>query len=364
MSKESALERSKIYPGCRHLELFTRLFPSRESGLVFAVYVMMLVAHGMLATASRHGHSSYSYNTTAVVLICELLKLVMSSLFYFKDHNVASMVASISGDIKVMGLYLVPALLYCVSNNVFFLSISYFNPTTYAMFLQIRLLLTGVIYQILFKTSLTGKQWLSLLVLTLGCMVHAAGGGGTVSGKSEEGQESAMHLAFGSVFILIQIMCSVFAGVYNEYIIKGEGVNLHIMIHNIFMYIDSILCNIVLLCAKGDIQSVFTASAIESLYDPFVILMILNTSAYGILTSIFLKKLNSILKAFATAIELVLTALLCVPLFHIPLTLNTLMALNLICVAVVMYAQNPVQIKSQNNGEKKSIKEEDECIKV
>ena len=106
----------------------------------------------------------------------------------------------------------------------------------------------------------------------------------------------------------------------------------------------------------------------------------LNTSAYGILTSIFLKKLNSILKAFATAIELVLTALLCVPLFHIPLTLNTLMvfsilffyfilfyffkALNLICVAVVMYAQNPVQIKSLNNEEKKSIKEEDECIKV
>ena len=144
-------------------------------------------------------------------------------------------------------------------------------------------------------------------------------------------------------------MCSVFAGVYNEYIIKGEGADLHIMIHNIFMYIDSILCNIVLLCAKvlyphfvtfidyllvlflikGDIQSVFTASAIESLYDPFVILMILNTSAYGILTSIFLKKLNSILKAFATAIELVLTALLCVPLFHIPLTLNTLMVFSI-----------------------------------
>merc|ERR1712172_80398 len=135
-----------------------------------------------------------------------------------------------------------------------------------------RLLLTGVIYQILFRTKLTGKQWLSLLVLTLGCMVHAAGGGGTVSGRSEEVQESAMQLAFGSVFILIQIMCSVFAGVYNEYIIKGEGADLHIMIHNIFMYIDSIVCNIVLLCAK---------------------------------------KLNSILKAFATAIELVLTALLC-----------------------------------------------------
>ena len=109
-----------------------------------------------------------------MVLICELLKLVMSSLFYFKEwvesslrclnvdiifsHNIASMVASMSGDIKVMGLYLVPALLYCVSNNVFFLSISYFNPTTYAMFLQIRLLLTGVIYQV--KTWTYSTNWI------------------------------------------------------------------------------------------------------------------------------------------------------------------------------------------------------------
>ena len=112
---------------------------------------------------------------------------------------------------------------------------------------------------------------------------------------------------------------------------------------------------------QGDIQSIFTASALESLYDPFIMLMIINTSAYGILTSIFLKKLNSILKAFATAIELVLTALLSVPLLHIPLTLNTWVALNLICVAVVMYAQNPVQMKTQNIGEKQNLEEGNKC---
>ena len=136
--------------------------------------------------------------------------------FYYFSNSVSSLMSSVSSDKQVMVLYLVPAILYCVSNNVFFLSISYFNPTTYAMFLQIRLLLTGLIYQvrqktwqnpsvswfyllfwlftgnpcafirithypflmtfqILFKNPLTGKQWISLLVLTMGCMVHAAG---------------------------------------------------------------------------------------------------------------------------------------------------------------------------------------------
>ena len=41
-----------------------------------------------------------------------------------------------------------------------------------------------------------------------------------------------------------------FAGVYNEYLIKGEGADIHIMIQNIFMYLDSILCNVILLGVK------------------------------------------------------------------------------------------------------------------
>ena len=88
--------------------------------------------------------------------------------------------------------------------------------------------------------------------------------------------------------------------------------------------------------------------------------MILNNAVLGIVTSLFLKKLNSILKAFASALELVITAVLSVPILGIPLTPTTVMALGkivqervkikntlyisgLISVAVVMYAQNPVQ---------------------
>ena len=51
-------------------------------------------------------------------------------------------------------------------------------------------------------------------------------------------------------FILIQVLCSVFAGVYNEYIIKGAGADIHIMVQNVFMYLDSIVCNIALLSVK------------------------------------------------------------------------------------------------------------------
>jgi len=39
---------------------------------------------------------------------------------------------------KVLGLYFVPAALYCLYNNLSFVSLSYFNPTTYFMFMQVK----------------------------------------------------------------------------------------------------------------------------------------------------------------------------------------------------------------------------------
>ncbi len=103
---------------------------------------------------------------------------------------------------------------------------------------------------------------------------------------------------------------------------------------------------------QGDILSALTAASLQSINNPMVLLLIVNNSVLGIVTSLFLKKLNSILKAFASALELVITAVLSVPLLGIPLTLHTVLALILISVAVVMYAQNPVQ--SQTKAVEKS----------
>ena len=66
-------------------DTMAKLFPTHSSLAVFISYMMMFVAQGMLVTASRHGSSSYSYNTITVVLLTELLKLVMSSVMYLKE---------------------------------------------------------------------------------------------------------------------------------------------------------------------------------------------------------------------------------------------------------------------------------------
>ena len=66
------------------------------------------------------------------------------------------------------------------------------------------------IFQILFKRSLSAKQWLSLVILTGGCMVHAAGSGteastGTPGQESQDQGPSIVQLGLGTMFILIQV---------------------------------------------------------------------------------------------------------------------------------------------------------------
>ena len=102
----------------------------------------------MLVTASRSGGSDYPYNTVTVVLITEALKLLLSSSIYIRDKTASSLGEEILKNKNMLAFYFVPAALYCLYNNLSFVSLSYFNPTSYFMFMQIRLLLTGLIFQV------------------------------------------------------------------------------------------------------------------------------------------------------------------------------------------------------------------------
>jgi drug/metabolite transporter (DMT)-like permease len=75
---------------------------------------------------------------------------------------------------------------------------------------------------------------------------------------------------------------------------------------------------------------------------PTVLLIMLNNAAIGIVTSFFLKNLNSILKTFASALELMFTAVFCWLIFGIPIHLSTVAAIAVVSYSVLLYSQNPV----------------------
>lgn len=153
---------------------------------------------------------------------------------------------------------------------------------------------------------------------------------------------TGFDLSIDAIYIFIQLICSCLAGVYNEYLLKGDGARVNIYVQNVFMYLDSIVCNMVLLVLQGNSMDAFNATNIKSVFTFNVIIIILNNAAIGIVTSFFLRYLNSILKTFAGALELLFTAILCYILFNIPIYLNTVLSIGIVSAAVYMYTLSPV----------------------
>lgn len=133
------------------------------------------------------------------------------------------------------------------------------------------------------------------------------------------------------------------AGVYNEYLLKKDGVDVNIFVQNVFMYLDSIVCNVAVLLAQGNLIESISKAGPSIFANVKVLMIILNNAAVGIITSFFLKNLNSIVKTFASALELVFSAILCWLFFDIPIHLNTAIAIGIVSYAVILYSQNPVQ---------------------
>lgn len=237
---------------------------------------------------------------------------------------------------------------------------SSYDPTTYFLLLQFRVVVTGIIFQILFSKRLNKNQWISLLLLTVGCIIKQISYS-KLSKSSPKSDSSNLYSNLGDyintslLLILVQVFSSCFAGVYNEYILKEKDNNVDIMLQNVFMYVDSIVCNILLLSVyvpndgkSGGLIEAFSFDALSQIFYFKVVLIMVNNAAIGIVTSLFLKSLNSILKTFASALELMFTGVLSWIIFSIPLDSATIMAIGIVSFATWLYSKNPVNNPAQN----------------
>ncbi|CAF3795516.1 unnamed protein product [Rotaria sordida] len=322
---------------------------------------------GLLVTGSKTSTHSYNYNTIVVVLLTEFVKFITAVTIYRQTHSFSQMKKEIVDNQRVLILYFIPSALYCLYNNLAFINLSSYDPTTYFLLLQFRVVVTGIIFQFLFNKRLTRLQWLSLFLLASGCIIkqfeHSSLSSSssikisninsTLSRLNQQIISTKHHslVNIHLIWILVQVFCSCFAGVYNEYLLKSDRTTqVDTMLQNSFMYINSIICNLILLIYFDYQQP--TLSSIDKFFNTLnlilsgkqylILLIIINNAAVGIVTSLFLKSMTSILKTFASALELLFTSILAWIFFNIPVSIYTFIAIFIVSTAVYLYSINPV----------------------
>lgn len=303
---------------------------------IFVAYVTLWCACHLLVYSSQHG-ASPAYNVTSVVMVTELVKMLMALSFYlYYDGGPSELARTIARESNLLLKYAVPAVLYALYNNLVYLNLASFDPGTYNVLMQLKIAMTGTLYQWLFSKQLNRNQWMAILLITLGCMCKE-------SDKLTTSSSLRANLT-AWLFLLCQMLCSVFAGVYNEALLKGPNVearNVSTNLQNAFLYSQSVVVNACFLLWRGQFLEAFSAKNLSGVLSVQVLAIICIMSTVGLVTGFFLKHLDSVLKSIAAAIEVVFTMFLSSVLFGTPLELMGVVAACIVGSGVALYSVPP-----------------------
>ena len=112
---------------------------------LFCGYMLLWVTQGMLVYGSRDANGKLPYNSITVVMLVSLTKLCIATNMYLRDNgSLTAMRAQAAANLHVWALYFVPALLYALYDNLAFVNLQFFDPPTYFILSQFRLVVTGV----------------------------------------------------------------------------------------------------------------------------------------------------------------------------------------------------------------------------
>mmetsp|Transcript_679 Transcript_679/g.2041 ORF Transcript_679/g.2041 Transcript_679/m.2041 type:complete len:369 (+) Transcript_679:54-1160(+) len=311
---------------------------------IFSGYVLLWVACHVLVYASRR-RGAPAYNATSVVIITEGVKLGLALGLYF-TYDVAvvrgsrvgtawkQLVSHVTAAPDLPFRYAAPALLYCIYNNLVYSNLTAFDPGTYNVLMQLRIVITGLLYQAIFSRRLDRNQWLAIGCIAVGCVVK----------ESEKiafaaNVEGVLRASLGAwLLLLVQMLCSVLAGVYNELLLKDLAA-VPTNLQNVYMYLNSVLFNILVLVLQGKLGEALALDNLRTVSTPPILAIILIMSSVGVVTGFFLRHLDSVLKAVASAFEVVLSTLVSYAFFGVPLGPQAVAAGLLVGCGVALYSR-------------------------
>ncbi|XP_067665106.1 probable UDP-sugar transporter protein SLC35A4 [Haliotis asinina] len=272
------------------------------------------------------------FRSSSVVLSTEVVKIVLSVAMLLPELR--------RGDITVPSVanclpFLVPAVLYCINNNLSVYMQVHMDPTTYQILGNMKVATTAVLYRIVIQRPLTNVQWMSLGVLSIAGILDSYGGmqarGSTWSGE--------MRLTVAGLIMMFIYCCiSGLAGVYTEYILKRHY-QTSLNVQNTLLYTFGIVLN-------GGMWTVQEAwggkeeGGRVDLFEGFTFktwAVVMSSAFNGLIMSVIMKHDSNITRLFIISCAMLVTTLLSVAIFQLTLNMYFVLAFILIIVALYMY---------------------------
>ncbi|XP_051510820.1 CMP-sialic acid transporter-like [Myxocyprinus asiaticus] len=305
-------------------------------GVLFKLYCLtvMTLVTATYTVALRYTRTVTSdlYFSTTAVCITEIIKLLLSLVMLLRETGdlgrcKTALVNHIFKSPKELLKLSVPSVVYAIQNNMAFLALSNLDAAVFQVTYQLKIPCTALCTVLMLNRSLSKLQWFSVFML--------CGGVALVQWTPPESTKVQVEQNpfLGFVAIAIAVLCSGFAGVYFEKVLKSSDTSL--WLRNIQMYLSGILVTLI---------GVFVTDRAKVLekgfffgYTPWVCLVIFLASVGGMYTSVVVKYTDNIMKGFSAAAAIVLSTVASVILFGLQITVTFMAGALLVCVSIYLY---------------------------
>ncbi|XP_078398566.1 CMP-sialic acid transporter isoform X1 [Cetorhinus maximus] len=304
--------------------------------LLFKLYcltVMTLVA-ATYTVALRYTRTVLTemYFATTAVCITEVIKLILSLGMLTRDTGSLSRLLStlhehVIRSPKELLKLSVPSVVYAVQNNMAFVALSNLDAAVYQVTYQLKIPSTALCTVLMLNRSLSKLQWASVFMLCAGVML--------VQWKPVETTKVQVEQnpLLGFVAIGIAVLCSGFAGVYFEKVLKSSDTSL--WVRNIQMYISGIVVTAIGVYVSDGAQVMEKGFFFG--YTHWVWFVVLLASLGGLYTSVVVKYTDNIMKGFSAAAAIVISTVASVLLFGLQITLSFISGSILVCISIYYY---------------------------
>ena len=229
----------------------------------------------------------------------------------------------------------VPSLIYVIQNNLQYVAISNLDAATFQVTYQLKILTTAIFSVVMLGKHLNRLKWIALFILFLGVALVQLQPANLSVKKTPAASDSTQSPMIGLIAVIASSLCSGFAGVYFEKILKGTSGS--IWLRNIQMGIFGVILGVMgmLLNDGTKIQE----RGFLYGYSTLVWIVISMQAFGGLLVAVVVKYADNILKGFATSFSIIVSCIVSVYIFSFTVSVQFLLGTFLVILAIFLYSR-------------------------
>ncbi|KAF8373606.1 srf-3 [Pristionchus pacificus] len=192
----------------------------------------------------------------------------------------------------------VPAMVYVIQNNLFYIAASHLEAATFMIFSQLKIFTTALFSMFILGRSLSGTQWAALFVLFIGVSLVQ------IDSSSTSKKSDSENPLIGLISIIIACVLSGFAGVYFEKILKGT---VSLWMRNIQLALFAVPSSLVSVYAQDG--AFVVQNGLLYGWDGVVCVTAFWYGIGGLSVAVCIKYADNIAKNFATSVAIILSTI-------------------------------------------------------